>query len=194
MNINATIKEEDRVLLLSIKRGDEKSFDKIFRKYYSALCAYGNKFVEMEDAEECVQDAFVWIWNNKENLIIENSLASYLFAIVHNGVLNKIEQKESNRRKELYYYEEFKDELSNPDFYFFDELTKHIETAIEHLPPSYKEAFVMHRFQDKSYKEIAEVLGVSPKTVDYRIQQALKQLRIELKDYLPCLFLLINNF
>ena len=49
----------------------------------------------------------------------------------------------------------------------------------------------MHRFDNKSYKEIAEVLQVSPKTVDYRIQQALKQLRITLKDYLPLILLLL---
>lgn len=53
----------------------------------------------------------------------------------------------------------------------------------------------MHRFRDMSYKEIAEILGVSSKTIDYRIQQALKQLRIELKDYLPLLlpFLLYDQ-
>ena len=49
----------------------------------------------------------------------------------------------------------------------------------------------MHRFRDMSYKEIAETLGVSPKAVDYRIQQALKQLRIDLKDYLPLLLPLL---
>ena len=49
----------------------------------------------------------------------------------------------------------------------------------------------MHRFDNKSYKEIAEILQVSQKTVDYRIQQALKQLRIMLKDYLPLILLLL---
>lgn len=50
----------------------------------------------------------------------------------------------------------------------------------------------MHRFHDMSYKEIAVQLNISPKTVDYRIQQALKQLRIELKDYLPLIYLLFT--
>ena len=67
-----------------------------------------------------------------------------------------------------------------------EELTKRIEEAIAALPESYRESFV-HRFRDMSYKEIAETLGVSPKTIDYRIQQALKQLRTDLKDYLPLL-------
>lgn len=44
---------------------------------------------------------------------------------------------------------------------------------------------MMHRFENKSHKEIAELLQVSPQTVNYRIQQALKQLRVSLKDYLP---------
>ena len=72
-----------------------------------------------------------------------------------------------------------------------EELAKRIEDAVAALPESYREAFVMHRFRDMSYKEIAETLGVSPKTIDYRIQQALKQLRVDLKDYLPLLLPLL---
>ena len=62
-----------------------------------------------------------------------------------------------------------------------------IEKAILNLPESYRIAFEMHRFQNKTYQENAEELNISSKTVDYRIQQALKQLRKELKDYLPLL-------
>ena len=50
----------------------------------------------------------------------------------------------------------------------------------------------MHRFKDMTYKEIAERLDVSVKTVDYRIQQALKQLAVELKDYLPLLIFILR--
>ena len=71
--------------------------------------------------------------------------------------------------------------IDDTNFYLIEELTIRIQEAVETLPESYKEAFVMHRFKNMSYKEIAEILGVSPKTIDYRIQQALKQLRIELK-------------
>lgn len=50
---------EDNVLFSAIKKGDEKAFDVLFRKYYPMLCAYGSKLVELEDAEECVQDAML---------------------------------------------------------------------------------------------------------------------------------------
>ena len=73
------------------------------------------------------------------------------------------------------------------DFYCLHELSRRIRQALDNLPPAYREAFVMHRFKNMTYKEIASLLNVSPKTVDYRIQQALKLLRIELKDYLPLL-------
>ncbi len=60
------------------------------------------------------------------------------------------------------------------------------------MPESYREAFMMHRFKDMSYKEIADVLNVSTQTVAYRIQQSLKLLRVSLKEYLPSLLWLLG--
>ena len=81
--LNTDLNYEDQSLLLAIKDGNEKAFDILFRKYYPMLCAYGNKFVELEDAEECVQDAMLWLWKNKEMVVIQSSLSSYLFSIVY---------------------------------------------------------------------------------------------------------------
>ena len=72
-----------------------------------------------------------------------------------------------------------------------DELTEKIEDAIQALPETYREAFVKNRFEQKTYHEIARELNVSAKTVDYRISQALKQLRVALRDYLPILGLML---
>jgi RNA polymerase sigma-70 factor (ECF subfamily) len=80
--------------------------------------------------------------------------------------------------------------FDDPDFYVFEELSQKIQSALEALPSNYREAFEMNRFQKLTYKEIASQLNVSSKTVDYRIQQALKQLRIDLKDYLPLILFL----
>ena len=144
-----------------------------------------------EDAEECVQDAMLWLWENKDMLVIQSSLSNYLFSIVHHRAINRIKQQEVKSRVENYFYEEMQSLIDDTNFYLIEELTIRIQEAVETLPESYKEAFVMHRFKNMSYKEIAEILGVSPKTIDYRIQQALKQLRIELKDYLPFLLPLL---
>lgn len=180
---------EDTFLLSHIRQGDEQAFNRLFRKYYPMLCAYGHKFVDLEDAEECAQETMLWLWNNREVLIIQTSLSSYLFTSIHNRALNIISKKENKNFAENYFYQEMQALVTDTDFYQLKELSDHIQRALHSLPASYKEAFIMHRFKNMSYKEIAEVLEVSPKTVDYRIQQALKLLRTELKDYLPFIWL-----
>lgn len=184
---------EDLSLFSVLKQGEQKAFDTLFRRYYPVLCAYCHRLVDLEDAEEIVQDVLLWLWENREVLVIESSLSQYLFKMVYRRALNRIAQRDVKYRADTCFYEEMQEMLQDIDFYQIEELTKRIQEAVATLPDSYREAFVMHRFRDMSYKEIATVLSVSPKTVDYRIQQALKQLRIELKDYLPLLLPLFLN-
>ncbi len=184
---NEYLHQDDQLLISSIRNGNEESFALLFKKYYPMLCAYGSRFVELEDAEECVQDALLWLWENREVLVIQSSLSNYLFAIVHHRAISRIRQLEAKSRAETYFYEEMQDLITDVDFYCLHELSRRIRQALDNLPPAYREAFIMHRFKNMTYKEIASLLNVSPKTVDYRIQQALKLLRIELKDYLPLL-------
>ena len=185
--MKGTYQSDNDFLLSAVQRGDQKAFDTLFRRYYPMLCAYGHRFVELEDAEEIVEDSLLWIWENRETLVIESSLNSYLFKMVYRRALNKLAHIDATQRADTRFYEEMQEMLQDTDYYQIEELAKRIEDAVAALPESYREAFVMHRFRDMSYKEIAETLGVSPKTIDYRIQQALKQLRVDLKDYLPLL-------
>ena len=186
-----TYQSDNDFLLSAVQRGDQKAFDTLFRRYYPMLCAYGHRFVELEDAEEIVEDSLLWIWENRETLVIESSLSSYLFKMVYRRALNKLAHIDATQRADTRFYEEMQEMLQDTDYYQIEELAKRIEDAVAALPENYREAFVMHRFRDMSYKEIAETLGVSPKTIDYRIQQALKQLRVDLKDYLPLLLPLL---
>lgn len=186
-----TYQSNNDFLLSAVQHGDLKAFDTLFRRYYPMLCAYGHRFVELEDAEEIVEDSLLWIWENRETLVIESSLNSYLFKMVYRRALNKLAHIDATQRADTRFYEEMQEMLQYTDYYQVEELTRRIEEAIAALPESYREAFVMHRFRDMSYKEIAETLGVSPKTIDYRIQQALRQLRTDLKDYLPLLLPLL---
>ena len=189
--MKGTYQSDNDFLLSAVQRGDQKAFDTLFRRYYPMLCAYGHRFVELEDAEEIVEDSLLWIWENRETLVIESSLSSYLFKMVYRRALNKLAHIDATQRADTRFYEEMQEMLQDTDYYQIEELAKRIEDAVAALPESYRVAFVMHRFRDMSYKEIAETLGVSPKTIDYRIQQALKQLRVDLKDYLPLLLPLL---
>lgn len=184
---------DDSHLLLAMQHGDKRAYGTLFRRYYPMLCSYANRFVSLEDAEEIVQDVMLWLWENKETQIFNTSFSQYLYKAVYHRCINQLTRQQSQLRAETRFYEYMLDMLQDSDFQQTEELKKHISQAIQALPASYREAFMMHRFEDKSYKEIAEILQVSTQTVNYRIQQALKQLRVSLKDYLPLVLLLFHK-
>lgn len=185
---------EDTRLLSAMQHGDKKAYGTLFRRYYPILCTYANRFVNLEDAEEIVQDVMLWLWENKETQMFNTSFSQYLYKTVYHRCINQLTRQQSQLRAETRFYEYMLEMLQDTDFLQTEELKKHISQAIHALPPSYREVFVMHRFENKSYKEIAELLQVSTQTVNYRIQQSLKLLRVSLKDYLPLiLFLFPKN-
>lgn len=125
------------------------------------LCTYCYRFVRLEDAEEIVQDVMLWLWENRERPIIEYSLKQYLFKAVYHRCMTRIAQNEVKQRADTAYYERMFAMLQEVDIYQINELSKHIQSTINELPPTYREAFIMHRFQNLSYKEAAELLNVS---------------------------------
>ena len=181
----------ERLQLSAIKNGDIKAFDTIFRKYYTLLCAYANRFVETEDAKEIAEDAILLIWEQRTFLEIQSSLGAFLIKVVYHKAINRLRRKDLKNVADTQFYNEMLELMSDENFVGFQELTQNIKKAINALPETYRQAFIMHRFQSKTYKEIAQELSISPKTVDYRIQQALKLLRISLKDYFFIAILLL---
>ena len=182
--------DEDIVLWHSISRGDKKAFDDFFMKYYTLLYGYGRYYVSAEDANEVLQELMMWLWENRATFVPDttSSLRQYLITSVKRRCFNVLRRQEKEILEESSWFEQEQD-----DYYEFidlsvvNELQSLIQEAIDELPSSYRQAFTMHRFQDKTRQEIAETLQVSIKTVDYRIQQSLKILRERLKDYLPIL-------
>lgn len=96
---------EEILLLSKLQQGDKKAFNALFRKYYPTLCAYAHRFVDLEDAEEIVQDVMLWLWENREILLIESSLSQYLLKMIYHRALNRIAQKEVKYRADTLFYE-----------------------------------------------------------------------------------------
>ena len=180
-------------ILNTIQKTNEQAFKDIFSSYYSGLCAYASQFIDFEEAQEIVQDVMVWLWENNDVFIAESSLKGYLFKMVKNRCITLINRNELKRRVLCNIHEKMKHVYEDPDFYIVEELSQRIEKALSNLPETYREAFELNRFKDMTYKEIADQLQISPKTVDYRICQALKLLREDLKDYSWLLFF-ISDF
>lgn len=190
--LHGTIDITDDILFQSLRKGDEKAFDTLFLKYYPILCAYARQFVNFADGQEIVQDVMVWLWENRDMHMIGESPKSYLFKAVKNRSFTLISRNELKQRIVNTLHSSLQSSFEDPDFYIVEELSQKIEEALSRLPGTYREAFELNRFQNMTYSEIATRLDVSPKTIDYRIQQALKLLRVELKDYLPLILFFLR--
>jgi RNA polymerase sigma-70 factor, ECF subfamily len=184
-------------LAMRIKLGDEQAFEMLFRKFNVRLCAFANKFLnDPEEAQEIVQDVFVKIWEGRDEIDPEGSLKSYVFKIVQNLSLNKLRRKEvESRYLEIYklvYIEQ--QEFSAHESLLARELEEHIAQSIGKLPSECRKVFVLSRINGLKYREIADTLNISAKTVEAQMSKALRSLRIELSDYLILLLIaLISN-
>ena len=187
---------------LELIAGDEQAFDTVYKQYYRGLCAFASQYVTVPESEEIVQDVMMWLWENRKSLVADMSLKSLLFTIVRNKCLNTISHIQVKQQVHERLYAKFQEQFENPDFYIGElmaleakairELPDEYRKAfIRELPDEYRKAFEMNRFEEMTYNEIAERTGVSPKTIAYRISQALKILRTKLKDYIPLLVWLL---
>lgn len=181
---------EEKAWLNKIKKGDQKAFEMLFHRYYRNLCLYATKILNNDKAaEEVVQNFFVKIWEKKEEINIDTSLKNYLFKSVKNHCLNYIKH---NIIKENYTktkeWENQKD--ADLETHFFEvDLAKKIEESINSLPAKRQEIFRLSRQDGLKYKEIAQKLNISVKTVEAQMGLAIKNLREKLKDYKSFLML-----
>lgn len=182
----------DDEILDQLQNSDRDAYKQLFLKYYSPLCEYASHYISDEDSEELVQDLMLFIWETRKSLIIGTSLKSYLFISTKHRCLNAIKKNLYHERIHNKIYEKLKDQFEDPDYYFINELTDNINKAINELPDTYRDTFTLSRFSELTNPQIADKLGVSIKTVEYRISQSLKILRVKLKDYLPLLSFLFG--
>lgn len=168
-------------------------FEKIFREYYSRLVGFATVFLKDNDAaEEIVMDVFEKFWLKSEETEIHSSLKSYLFKAVKNTCLNHL-LKESRYDKtgDLSLVQDLNNSTHlNVEF----DVKSKINEAIEGLPDRCREVFILSRIEGFKHKEIAEQLGISPKTVEVQIRKASLILKEKLNDYAPLLiiWLLVN--
>ena len=174
----------EKKLLEDISNSNEKAFEKLFHTYYGYLCSYASKIVQDDvAAEEIVQDFFVKLWEKREQIVIETSVKNYLFSSVKNSALNELKHnkiKDIYARSVLSGYRKNAGEASN--FYEID-LAEKIEESIQSLPEKRREIFRLSREEGLKYREIAEKLTISVKTVETQMSLALRHLRDKLKDF-----------
>jgi len=177
------INEKD--LIVRLREGDRTAFELIFHFYYPGLVIYVSQFTfDRDDAEEIVQDFFVRFWQIHQNIFLSDSLKNYFFSSVKNRSLNYLKHKkiEENYLKEIYNLTN-KHLLYDTNLYVTSELQDKIKDSINLLPEKCREIFLMSRTLGMKNEEIALKLNLSKRTIETQISNAIKVLRVELKDF-----------
>ncbi|MCC8094616.1 MAG: RNA polymerase sigma-70 factor [Tannerellaceae bacterium] len=185
---------EESLLLKLIKRGDALAFSHLFMTYHKDLVLFASTFqLSQSDCEDIVQTLFLKLWNEREQLIIKTSLTSYLLKAVKNSCLDEIRHQAVVCQYSISTMKNFSllEDLNTENYILYSDLSRHLETALYKLPPDCREAFVLNRLQGYKYKEVAEQLQISERTIEARIRKALSLLRKFLKEFLTLLSMLL---
>ena len=185
---------ENEAIATLLAQKDESAFELVFKTHFKRLHAYAFTILQDEmEAEEMVQQVFFKLWDRNENLSLSGSVSSYLYRAVHNESLNYIKHQKVRSNHQLHVAYSMKNEVEHPaKKVMAGELEKKIHTALNELPEQCRTIFQMSRFDELKYREIADKLGISVKTVENQMGKALKLLREKLVDFLIFILLFIH--
>lgn len=185
----------DPVLAERLSKKDERAFEQVFKTHFKNLHAYSFAMVKDEAAaEEVVQNVFFKLWDRAETLTINGSVAAYLYRAVNNESLNHLKHQKVRTAYGMHVAYTSKDSTGDAaKKVSLKELESRLADALNALPEQCRTIFQMSRFEELRYREIADQLKISVKTVENQMGKALKILRTQLADYLPLTLLILLN-
>lgn len=179
----------------AIRRGEAAAFEAVFRQYYAPLCHYAVRLLngEPDEAEDLVQQSFVRLWEKRSSIDVNGSVKSYLYKMVYNAVLNRIRnQKNQSKHHTIMAFELERVQNQTPEL--VPELREKLQKALQDLPPQCRHIFELSRFEELKYREIADLLQISIKTVETQMGKALRLMRLQMADYLISIIGMIYSF
>jgi len=188
---NADAPYSDSDWVARIRESDRGAFEALVRHYADRLCAFVYTAIhDTEATHELVQDVFLWIWRHRHTWEIRGSLTTYLYRSARNRAVSHSRHARLERR-----WREEMSRQSNLEFASVStshadddvnaaELSAAANRAVRSLPTRCREVFTLNREHNLSYREIAETLEISVKTVEVHMGRALTVLRRQLHDWL----------
>jgi RNA polymerase sigma-70 factor (ECF subfamily) len=181
------LERSDLEVIEQIRAGDESAFDALFTAWYSKLQAYAFSVLQNEaQAEEVVQTVFCRIWEKRRQWQVHTSMKAYLYGSVYHQCMDGLRRAKQVRKYQRHVLQSSiegqaatasgKAELK--------ELEAKLQYALLQLPDQCRAIFQLSRFGGLKYREIAEQLDLSVKTVEANVSKALKHLRDQLTDFL----------
>jgi RNA polymerase sigma-70 factor (ECF subfamily) len=160
------------------------------------MCFFAQKYVkDFETAREITQAAFISIWEKRETIDMSRPVKSYLAMVIHNKCTNYLRDNRKFDQNIL----NLENLLEVPEYESADsmveaELKLKIDLSIAELPEKCREIFVLNRYENLKYQEIADKLQISVKTVETQISKALQHMRIRLAEFITVFLVLVSSF
>ena len=172
--------EEIKDLIVNVALNDDmQSFKKIYFHYYQRLFQLAKAITKhTETAEEIVDDVFMKVWQKREGMVYVNNLSVYLYVATKNHSLN---HNSKENQPSTTHIDDIKVEIKDltpgiEDTIITNDLMKIINQSIKELPEQSKLVYKLVKEDGLKYKEVAKILNISPKTVEYHIGSALKKI------------------
>lgn len=164
-----------------IKASDRAAFEEVFRRFRNEMLRYVRGIVRRDAvANDLVQDVFLDLWGTRKGLDPSRSLRAYLYGMARNRALRYLRDTRTHGRKHAIIQQEAHGRATNGIESYQDvdagRLGALLHRWIDELPDRQREALLLSRYHDLSHREIALVMGISPRTVNNHIMRALKHL------------------
>ncbi|MEJ0103829.1 MAG: RNA polymerase sigma-70 factor [Bacteroidota bacterium] len=182
MNINA-LTERDFVVLLT--EGNEEAFERLYHFYSKRLLGYLVRLVKSENfASELLQETFIKIWNNRQNINPDQSFRSYLFRIAENLVFDFFRKAAQDKKLQAALINSATNKYSHVEEIFCrKENDQLLRDAINALPSKRRRIFQLVKMEERSYNEVSTLLNISASTINDHVVKATKAIRENLEHY-----------
>ncbi len=180
----------DELLIKLLRVSDEGAFKEIYRRHWKPLfMAAQHKLKEIDTIEELLQETFLKLWQNRATQAIDN-LGGYLYTSLKYQLIDHYKKQLQEQKYAHFMLSKGPQEGFSPEKELdINEIVGIFEKTIQQLPEKTALIFRLSRVEFKATRQIAEQLNLPERTVEYHITQALRLLRMHLKDFLPTLFL-----
>ncbi|MEF9931036.1 MAG: RNA polymerase sigma-70 factor [Bacteroidales bacterium] len=184
------------------KYSNEKEISKLKEQWYNRLKIFAISYVRnSQDAEDLVQDTILKIWESEVDIHSCENIGALLYTILRNKCLDYlkhkiVELKHNNTMIEEYNFlvaNSYALEDSSINIITNNQIKEALNKALLKLPKQTRKVFILNKYNDLKYKEIAEELSISVKTVEYHISKAFLLLRKEMGGYYALIYLVVNN-
>jgi len=182
----------EKSLLIQLKQGSTRALEELHDHFSARIYNSCRRFfLTHEDAEEVVQDVFIKIWNNRNNIKLHLSFKAYIFKISKNLILRKLQKKVLKETLDNYINSAAFVSNNVEETVIAKDVEALINDLINNLPPKKQKIFLLNRYEDKTIDEIAEELGLSRRTVESHIYQtrALIKSKLNLNSAVPLMFI-----